>query len=49
MIAEADSGCLFRAPEAIKKEYAHIRCVETYEDFLKEIDLFLSSPNEVTS
>jgi len=41
MIAEADSGCLFRAPEAIRKDYSHIPCVDTFEDFLKEIDLFL--------
>ena len=43
MIEEADAGCLFRPPDAIRKDYAHIPCVDTYEDFLKQIDLFLSS------
>jgi phosphoserine/homoserine phosphotransferase len=42
MIAEADSGCLFRAPAAIRKDYAHIPCVDTYEDLLAKIDLFLA-------
>ena len=41
MIHEADSGCLFRAPEAIRKDYANIPCVDTYEDFLKKIEDFL--------
>jgi len=41
MIAEADSGCLFRAPEKIRQDYAHIPCVDTYEDMLKKIELFL--------
>ena len=45
MIAEAGSGCLFRAPESIRKEYSHLPCVDTYEDFLKEIDLFLNKGN----
>jgi phosphoserine/homoserine phosphotransferase len=42
MIAEADAGCLFRAPEAIRKEYSHIPCVDTYGDLLNNIDNFLS-------
>jgi len=42
MIAEADAGCLFRAPEAIRKDYSHIPCVDTYDDFLKKIDEFLN-------
>lgn len=41
MIEEADSGCLFRAPDAIRKDYAHIPCVDTFEDFMKVIDGFL--------
>ena len=45
MIAAADSGCLFRAPEAIRKDYAHIPCVDTYDEFLKEIDRFLNEGN----
>ena len=41
MIAEADTGCLFRAPEAIRKDYSHIPCVDTYDDLLKRVDMFL--------
>ena len=47
MIAEADSGCLFRAPEAIRRDYAHIPCVDNYEDFLKQIDLFLGTSRQI--
>jgi phosphoserine/homoserine phosphotransferase len=42
MIREADAGCLFCAPDSIRKEYAHIPCVDTYDDLLSEIDSFLS-------
>jgi len=41
MIREADSGCLFRAPEQIKKDCAEIKCVDTYDDLLAEIEKFL--------
>ena len=41
MLAEADAGCLFRAPEKIRKDYAHIPCVDTFEDLLEKIDSFL--------
>jgi len=41
MIAEADGGCLFRAPEAIRRDYTHLPCVDTYEDFFNEIKRFL--------
>ncbi|MDR0495481.1 MAG: bifunctional phosphoserine phosphatase/homoserine phosphotransferase ThrH [Treponema sp.] len=41
MIHEADSGCLFRAPDSIRAEYAAIRCVDTYDELLGEIDAFL--------
>jgi len=41
MIREADSGCLFRAPEQIKKDCAEIKCVDTYNDLLAEIEKFL--------
>ena len=44
MIEEADSGCLFRAPQAIRKDYAHIPCVDTYGELLEKIDRFLSAP-----
>ena len=41
MIAEADSGCLFRAPEAIRRGYAHMSFAETYAELLEKIDTFL--------
>jgi phosphoserine/homoserine phosphotransferase len=41
MINEADGGCLFRAPEKIREDYAHIPCVDTYEAMLERIDRFL--------
>jgi phosphoserine/homoserine phosphotransferase len=44
MIREADSGCLFRAPESIRNEYSDISCVDTYNDLLEQIEHFLSSP-----
>ncbi|MDR1587682.1 MAG: bifunctional phosphoserine phosphatase/homoserine phosphotransferase ThrH [Treponema sp.] len=42
MIREADEGCLFRAPENIRKDCAEIPCVDTYDELLAEIDKFLS-------
>jgi phosphoserine/homoserine phosphotransferase len=50
MIREADSGCLFRPPESIKKDCArlsgkaNIPCVDTYDELLAEIDRFLETP-----
>jgi phosphoserine/homoserine phosphotransferase len=44
MIREADSGCLFRAPESIRKDCTNIPCVDTYEALLAEIDRFLKTP-----
>jgi len=41
MIREADSGCLFRTPPAIRKGCPDIRCVDTYDELLAEIDKFL--------
>jgi len=41
MIREADSGCLFRAPESIRKDCADIPCVDTFDDLLAKIDGFL--------
>ena len=41
MIGKADSGCLFRAPAGIKKDYSHIPCVETYGELLEKIEEFL--------
>ena len=42
MIHEADAGCLFRPPEAIRKEYASIPCVDTYDGLFAEIIKFLT-------
>jgi phosphoserine/homoserine phosphotransferase len=42
MIREADSGCLFRAPEAIRKDCADLRCTDSYSDLLAEIDGFIT-------
>jgi len=41
MLEEADKGCLFRAPEAIRRDYPGLPCVDAYEDLLHEIDSFL--------
>jgi len=41
MIHEADSGCLFHAPESIRKEYASIPCADTYDELFSRIDGFL--------
>ncbi|MDR1971925.1 MAG: bifunctional phosphoserine phosphatase/homoserine phosphotransferase ThrH [Treponema sp.] len=41
MINEADGGCLFRAPERIRRDYAHIPCVDSYDELLAEIERFL--------
>ena len=43
MINEADDGCLFRAPQAIQKDYPHIPYTETYDEMTEKIDSFLSS------
>ena len=42
MLEEADKGCLFHAPEAIRNDYAHLPCVDTYSDLLSEIERFLA-------
>ena len=41
MIREADSGCLFRAPETIRKDCADIPCVDSFGDLLEKIGIFL--------
>jgi len=43
MIREADCGCLFRAPQSIRDKCADLQCVDTFDDLLKNIDLFLCS------
>ncbi|MCL2762371.1 MAG: bifunctional phosphoserine phosphatase/homoserine phosphotransferase ThrH [Treponema sp.] len=42
MIREADSGCLFHAPESIKNDCPDIPCVDTYDALLEKIDTFLN-------
>ncbi|MDR1319086.1 MAG: bifunctional phosphoserine phosphatase/homoserine phosphotransferase ThrH [Treponema sp.] len=49
MIREADGGCLFRAPESIRKDYAEIPCVDTYDDLLAKIDRFLTDSRDFVS
>jgi phosphoserine/homoserine phosphotransferase len=41
MIQEAHDGCLFRAPEAIRKDHANIPCADTFDELLARIDTFL--------
>ena len=41
MIEEADSGCLYRAPETIKKENPHLPCTETFGELMDRIEQFL--------
>jgi phosphoserine/homoserine phosphotransferase len=43
MIREADAGCLFRAPDPIRKVNSDIVCVDTYTELLAQIDSFLLS------
>jgi phosphoserine/homoserine phosphotransferase len=42
MIRAADSGCLFRAPESIRKD-SSLPCVDTYDELLALIDCFIHS------
>jgi phosphoserine/homoserine phosphotransferase len=42
MIREADAGCLFRAPEAIRSLHSDIVCVDSYAELLEQIDNFLA-------
>ena len=41
MIREADAGCLFCAPEQIKKDCSDLVSVDTYGDLLAQINSFL--------
>jgi phosphoserine/homoserine phosphotransferase len=41
MINEADSGCLFRAPEKIRTDYPQIPCVDTFDELLGQVEGFL--------
>ena len=42
MIREADAGCLFHAPEQIRKDCADLKCYDTYDDLLARINEFLN-------
>jgi len=42
MIREADAGCLFKAPEQIRKDCSDLICVDTFNDLLAQIDSFLN-------
>jgi phosphoserine/homoserine phosphotransferase len=44
MINEADGGCLFRAPEPIRRDYPGIPCVESYGELMARIEKFLAVP-----
>lgn len=41
MIKEADFGCLFRAPSAIRENYPALPCADDHAEFMKIIDSFL--------
>jgi len=41
MIHEADSGCLFRPPESIRREYASIPSVDTFDGLFGQIEKFI--------
>ena len=43
MIREANDGCLFRAPQQIRKDYPDLPCVDTFDDFIFIINEFLNS------
>jgi phosphoserine/homoserine phosphotransferase len=42
MIREADAGCLIHAPASIRKEFANIDCVDSLDELMDKIDLFLA-------
>lgn len=44
MIEEADEGCLFRAPQAIRDAYPRLPCAESHDGLMEIIDSFLSHP-----
>ncbi|GHV96403.1 phosphoserine phosphatase [Spirochaetia bacterium] len=43
MIREADGGCLFRAPDSIRKDCADIPCVDGFDELLAKIEEFLGT------
>ena len=45
MIREADGGCLFRAPQAIRDELKNLKSFDSYNDLFNEIEIFLTAGN----
>jgi len=43
MIRAADSGCLFRAPEGIRTSCEDLSCVDSYDELLSRIELFIKN------
>ena len=43
MIRQADTGCLFRAPDSIRKDHPDIPCVDTFDELLANIDSFITA------
>ncbi len=43
MIRAADSGCLFRAPEGIRTSCDDLSCVDSYDELLSRIELFIKN------
>jgi len=43
MIREADGGCLFRAPDQIRKDCADLTCVDSFNDLQNKIEEFLTA------
>jgi len=41
MIREADSGCLFKAPQQIRKDCSDLKCVDAFDELLTQIISFL--------
>jgi len=40
MLKAADKACLFRAPNAVKKEFPQFKAVEEYRDLMEEVKAF---------
>ena len=43
MIRESDAGCLFCAPEQIRKDCSDLYCADTYKELLNKINIFLNN------
>ncbi|MDR2176416.1 MAG: bifunctional phosphoserine phosphatase/homoserine phosphotransferase ThrH [Treponema sp.] len=49
MISEADEGCLFRAPERIRRDYPGIPRADSLDELLGRIEDFLRREQEITA